>query len=274
LHYAFGRFRDVGVPVPTTSRLAQARELLEKMVAKSIDVTKSVKLRRDLAEAQKAATEFYQLARAINPRAGPASPNLRRDLQRAYGGRLNPAAQDTVSVAARNLQFQLWLAAWFVAGGRDLRYEEPDLRVTYWFRWHGVAAKRIQTPSKIVRRVKEAARQVKNRVGSGFVAVSFDNYSPLLSKRFARLRDPTRYFDRLPELRRAVEWCRDEAPWIRAILAFGALAQWRLRSRPPHLTLSFPEQVMCIARDRRDEENLADYFKEIHGTYRRNVGIL
>jgi hypothetical protein len=38
---------------------------------------------------------------------------------------LNPAAQDTLSVAARNLQFQLWLAAWFTAGGKPLRYEEP-----------------------------------------------------------------------------------------------------------------------------------------------------
>src|SRR5690349_17889110 len=188
LEYAFTRFREIGVSVPTTSRLVLAKELLGRMIGKVIDVRQSVRLRRDLAEAQRVATDFYHLARALNPRGGPPPKKFRNDLQRAYCGHLNAAAQDPVSVAARNMQFQLWLGSWFTAGGRPVRYEEPDLAVTYWYRWHGVAAKRIQSPAKIVERVQQAARQVRTRRGEGFVAVTFDNYSPAFSKRFAGLR--------------------------------------------------------------------------------------
>jgi len=272
LEYAFKRFREIGVSVPARSRLIKAKELLEQMVAKSIDVRKSVKLRRDLAEAQRVAMEFHELARAINPRARPASPRLRNDLQRAYGGELNPAAQDHVSVAARNLQFQLWLASWFAAGERPLLYEEPDLKVTYWFRWYGVAAKRAQKPSTIIRNVIAAAQQVKKRIGHGFVALTVDNYSPAFTKRFAGLRNSERFFNRVPELAAAATWCENSAPWIHAILVFGAHARWRLQLKPPLLELAFPELLIRLARDKCDHAHLAEFFQEIQQYRKARLG--
>lgn len=187
---------------------------------------------------------------------------------------MNPAAQDPVSVRARNPQFQLWLAAWFVAGERPLRYEEPDLKVTYWFRWHGVAAKRVQAPSTIVRNVRKAAQQVRNRVGRGFVALTVDNYSPAFTKRFTGLRDSERFFNRLPELASAAIWCDKSAPWIHAILVFGARVRWRLQSKPPLLELTFPELVIRLARDKCDDAYLADYFQEIQENIKARVGAI
>ena len=47
--------------------MVNARDLLQKMVSEPFDVARSVKLRRDIAEAQKIGTEFYHLARSIKP---------------------------------------------------------------------------------------------------------------------------------------------------------------------------------------------------------------
>src|SRR5438876_2945393 len=139
LDYAFARFREIGVPVPGSSRLVEARRLLQNPDSDRRHLPKSVTLRREIAEANKITTDFYDIARAINPRGGSPTTKLRRDLARAYYGHLDPSAADTKSITARNLQFQLWLASWYTAGDKPMRYEEPDLQVAYWFRWHGVA---------------------------------------------------------------------------------------------------------------------------------------
>lgn len=273
LDYAHERFRAVGVPVPKQCRLAEARALLENPDNDPRHLPKSVKLRREIAEAHKTAQDFHDIARAMNPRAGHADDRVRRDLARAYYGHLDPRAQDTKSVLARNLQFQLWLASWFTAGDKPIRYEEPDLRVAYWFDWHGVAAKRVQSPSKILTRVREAADQVKKRVGHGFIAVAFDNYSPGLAKRLATLRNPLRFYDRLPEMSVALDWCREHAPWIRAVLLFGVLVRWRLKSPLPQLVIEFPERIWCIPRTERDREVLWPYFEELSAKYRSRLEV-
>jgi hypothetical protein len=273
LDYAFARFKKIGMPVPESSRLMKAYRLLQNPDSDRRHLPQSVKLRRELAEAHKIANDFHDIARAINPLGGPPTSKLRRDLARAYYGNLDPGAEDTKSVTARNLQFQVWLASWYTAGDKAIRYEEPDLKVAYWFRWHGVAAKRIQSPSKILTRIQEAAKQVRNRVGQGFIAVAFDNYSPALAKRLATLRNPLRFYNRLPELDTALEWCRTDAPWIRAVLLFGCLIRWRLKPPPPRLTLEFPERVWCIPRDKRDREYLWPYYEELLATYRSRVEV-
>lgn len=273
LDYAFERFKEIGIPVPDTSRLLAARRLLDKPDSDPRDVNKSIKLRQALAEAHRIATDFYDIARAINPRGGPPPSLLRKDLPRAYYGRLDPGATDTKSVMARNLQFQLWLAAWYTAGDKPIRYEEPDLKVAYAFRWQGVAAKRVQTPSKILTRMQEAAGQVRRRIGQGFIAMAFDNYSPALAKRLARIRNPLRFYDRLPELDEALEWCRTDAPWIRAVLLFGILVRWRLKPAPPRLAMEYVERIWCIPRDERDRQNLWPYYEELTATYRSRVEI-
>ena len=57
LDYAFERFKKIGVPVPETSRLVGAHRLLHNPDSDPRDLPKSVKLRREVAEAHKIATD-------------------------------------------------------------------------------------------------------------------------------------------------------------------------------------------------------------------------
>jgi len=165
----------------------------------------------------------------------------------------------------------LWLAAWFTAGEKPIHYEEPDLRLAYRFHWNGVAAKRIQSPSKILQRVREGAGQVKKRVGCGFIALSIDNYSPGFVPRFTRVRKGNSLLKRLPELDQAADWCAEHAHWIHGLLIFGFMTIWRLGRSPVHANMSFPTRIVYLPEDSVEHEHLKAYFDELISLYRNRM---
>jgi hypothetical protein len=223
------------------------------------------------AEAMRVAFEFHQVARTLNPRFRPFPELLRHDLARSFNGRLDPLARDATTTAARNLQFQLWLASWFVAGGREVRYEEPDVQVDFAFKHRGVAAKRVQAPSKIIRRTRRAAEQIHAHADTGFVAIAIDNYSPAFHSRIGSRRAPTRVFRLIPELREAASWCAENAPWVVSYMAFGTLAQWRLRGATPEVGFSFIHLTILLAPTDQEKRRLRDSFEDLMLTYRRRI---
>jgi hypothetical protein len=197
------------------------------------------------------------------------TPPVARLLRLSFGGRLDPTAREDESTQARDAQFELWLAAFFAAGDRKVITLEPDLVTTYWFQWLGVAAKRVQSIAKIGRRVRRAARQVKTHLPAGFVALAIDSYSPGFATRLATLRSGRRLFAKLPEINRAVEWCRAEAPWIRAVICFAAICRITLKTQPPHVGFYLATRVYLLPEDERDRKRLRDYFEEIFDLYVR-----
>jgi hypothetical protein len=100
-----------GAKPPLHSRLHQARAtILAHHASKALSRPGS-RVRRLYAEAHRVAIEFYVLSTALNPlRRVP--PKLHQKLQRAYGGRLDPAATDDASERARDMQFELYVGAW------------------------------------------------------------------------------------------------------------------------------------------------------------------
>ncbi len=117
--------------------------------------------RRITAECYRTATSWWMIASALNPRV-KADPRLRRTLQRAYSGTLDPAADDQTSRNARDSEFELWLAAWFAMGEKPVDLKEPDLEVPIWFEKRGVAAKRVTS-----------LRQMRSRIDWWWLGVNW-----------------------------------------------------------------------------------------------------
>lgn len=256
------RLSDLGAPPPKGCRLLRARAFVISLSAKTIPTRRSAPQARLFAEAHRTLLEFWAAARSINPRLRPLPKSLRRKLSLAYGGKDDPADDDDRSVVARNTQFELWLAAWLVAGRRPLRMREPDLEAAYGFQWRGIAAKRVRSRRRIAKRVFDAAAQVKQASGTGFIALSLDNYSTTAGIRArSSLRIGERFFEAYPEIDTAADQLKRRAPWIRALVCFGHYARW-VNPQNPSLQMDNLTKIVLLPEDQQDQEYLRAYFDE------------
>ncbi len=115
LRRSIERLALLKVAAPPGSRLHEALRVLERNNVKALHHPGS-KERRLVAEAQRIATEFWMVSSALNPRA-TISKGLRRELQRSYGGSLDPAQPVVIADRARDAQFHVWLGSWLAMGG-------------------------------------------------------------------------------------------------------------------------------------------------------------
>ena len=96
----------------------------------------------------------------------------KKDLQKLFSGSSFPSGDSLQT--PRSHQFQLYLAALMDLSGFDITLKEPDFFFQYKSRKYSVAAKRINSPSKIYTRLSEAKKQIKNYGDLGFIAFSID----------------------------------------------------------------------------------------------------
>jgi hypothetical protein len=263
VEWAIRRLKELGVPPPANSRLGRAPELMRTLNADPQRLAKATPQRRLLAEAQRTALEFIGITRSINPRAGSLPNVLRRKLARAYGGADDPADDTDRTFVARNTQFELWIAAWLTAGKKLVRICEPDLQVAQWFQWRGIAVKRIRSQAQILKRVKEAAAQVKEHTATGFVALALDNYSV---RRRIRTRTDlevgSRFFASYPEIDQANAYLAASAPWVRGLVCFGHHARWLPDRGRPSLQMSNLVQIYQLPTDEAEADQLNAFFEE------------
>ena len=229
LDWSLQRLSLLSVAPPLNSRLHRARKILSEADLTTSAFRRNTPQRRIFAEAQRTAVEFYGIARSINPRASPLPEASRDKFFLFYGGADDPADDSDVTAIARNIQFELWLAAWLTAGGKPIRQAEPDLQLAYRFEWRGVAAKRVRSRRHVRRRVTQAARQVKRNTGTGFVALSLDNYSTVRAiKARSDLAGGEKFFKSYPEIQRA-------GPAVRS-RKFGRPSPSRATTSPSRIT--------------------------------------
>lgn len=214
--------------------------------------------------------EFYGIARSINPRASPLPEASRDKFFLSYGGADDPADDSDVTAIARNIQIELWLAAWLTAGGKPIRQAEPDLQLAYRFEWRGVAAKRVRSRRHVRRRVTQAAGQVKRNTGTGFVALSLDNYSTVRAiKARSDLAGGEKFFKSYPEIQRAAKYLQEKEKHIRGLLCFGHFARWSNNKSSSRLHLSNLTQIYMFPSDATDSEYLPSYFDEHCDCFRK-----
>ena len=252
LAWTLDRLRQRGVAPGPASRLHRLAPALEAAANVQDTLVDDVELRRVVAEAQRTVFEFAAIANILPADPGAISMQLHRKFQRSYGGHDDPALDGPRQIVARSTQFELWLAAFLVAGGLAVCPAEPDLVLWYDSRWRGVAAKRVRSRSQILRRVKDAAAQVRRSTGGGFVALSLDNFADsgeLATSADSGVKRRVAFIDEFPEIGDAATWVEAKAPWIQGMLCFGQLARWHVAHPPAHLELDNLVHLIALNSD-------------------------
>jgi|GEM_PF-6701050 len=107
------------------------------------------------------------IAQQIGTRELPGARDL---VQRAMGGNPMPT-EDGENAKARDSQFELFLAASFLAAGYKVRIDEPDLIVTVGELELAVAAKRLRSARLLQANVRKAVKQIIRSRHMGIVAL-------------------------------------------------------------------------------------------------------
>lgn len=267
LGWVLDRLRERGVAPGPDSRLYRLEPLIRAAAAGQAQLATDSALRATVAEAQRTVFEFSAIANIVPKGPGAVTPRMRMQLQKSYGGADDPALDGPHQVVARNTQFELWLAAYLVAGGKAVGSAEPDLVMEYADAMQGIAAKRIRSRAQIVKRVQAAAKQVRTRIGTGFVAISLDNFTDpgavALSSNTGVERGQ-RYFKEFPEVTRAIDWLQAHAPWIIGIICFGHIANWYVATPPPRLEMDNLVHYIAVGRSDSEVAYFNRFFEE-HG---------
>lgn len=273
LGWTLTKLGEGGVPPGPTSRLRRLDPLLQSIGRDSALLATDSTLRRRLAEAQRTVFEFSGIANILPRDRSRLTKQVRKKLQQSYGGRDDPAEDGPRQVIARSTQFELWLAAYLAAGGKSVQSGEPDLLLDYQSKWQGIAAKRVRSRRQIVARIQAAAKQVRTRTGTGFVAVALDNYSDRDTSRDVSSDGATRgaaFFQEFPEIITATDWLQTHAPWIIGLISFGHVAHWELRSIPPSLAMDNLVHLVALGRSDTEVDYFNGYFTDHAETFTRN----
>lgn len=161
------------VPQPGGNRLLKAQALIRAVNsgATPIDKDDDATLER-ITESTWTILEQYIIARALGKPGRALEPLELSKLETMLSGA--DTEDEDRNPLARNTQFELYAAATLVMGDVSIRFAEPDLRFGYNGVERGLAAKRVRSPKQLVKRAKEAVRQIRNSGIPGFVALNVD----------------------------------------------------------------------------------------------------
>jgi hypothetical protein len=141
------------------------------------------------------------------------------------------------TIIARNTQFELFVGAWLAAGGVEVRLAEPDLVILFNNEWVGVAAKRVRSRRKVVRRTERAIKQVEARTRIGMVALNVDHLLGDLALDGDVVDRGALFEAQVPELADAIRVAQSH-PSIKALLALGFHFAWEREGETPRLEMS------------------------------------
>src|SRR5258708_1850503 len=162
-----------GIPIAPGSRLARFEPLAKRFNAKTLSPAYGPS--RALNELLEASRDFAELATIVEhllPPVPPAEPAVLEKLRAALRGA--PLPSEDANPGARDLQFELYIAARCRLAGIPTEIREPDSVVTSRGLTLGVAAKRAKSAKHVERLVHEGGRQLERAGLPGIVALSFD----------------------------------------------------------------------------------------------------
>lgn len=168
---ALQRFDRFGVRLQPGSRLLAARDFVENSIGVGpIDPVTGANFFRQLTASHRDCLEFYLISTML----GEVATLSANRISAAMGG--HPLRADDSTTTSRDIQFELLVAALVHhAGIRDVSFEEPDIRIRAGSRYVGVAAKRISSKSQVLKRVRKAAKQIRQNDDYGIIALNLDS---------------------------------------------------------------------------------------------------
>jgi len=225
------------VEVPIVGRHRLALKMLHRwnQATEPIDLTDRRELRR-LTETHRLAWETFVITlAALEDRRRRYTPFTRAKLETMLGGDLVEERRDG---SARNMQFELYVAAWLRLCGLAVTDGEPDLRLLYGTEEVGIAVKRIRSVNvdQVRKRAGGAAGQIETQNLRGWIALNLDSRFALLDygqDEDALLADFTETFD---SVKGALEGTSVE-PHVLGFMLFGYVQAWY----PPTADRTMPQ---------------------------------
>lgn len=234
----------IGVRVPPSGRHALALKLLRKANRssggmKSLDANERLRLEhahRTAYEIVLIAVASYRLRRHRS-----TSPFLVEKLQQVMGGAetYGPGRSQ-----ARDVQFEMFVAAQLVLGGLEVAKGEPDIRFKYGYELVGVAVKRLDSLAlgQVRHNITDAADQIAGTGLRGWIALNLDTRFeglPLVANRPTLLKRFSRAFDSIIPV--AARF--GSGPHVLGIITYAHLSGWRpanSRRKVPELLIRAP----------------------------------
>lgn len=165
----YSQFEALGIPTIGSSRIKAYRDVFI-----SLDEAKNHKRQFAQSLAEKVLhtfVEFGQLQTILKAvRISTQQEAWRSQLRKLISGSGFPTPESKHS-AARDFQFECFVAAVSELSGYSIRFNEPDVLVERDNHLFGIAAKRITSPRKIESNCRKAVRQILQSRLPGIVAL-------------------------------------------------------------------------------------------------------
>jgi hypothetical protein len=171
------------------------------------------------------------------------TPFTNRQLRRMLGG--DELGDTPSATAARDTQFELFVAALFAHTPVDVLAGEPDIRVSLGPERIGIAAKRIRSlkPQRIAERVEKAIEQIRRSGLRGMLAINLDarlegaQLPPMAEERV------TLFVEKLDIILDYLKPCVED-PNVLGVMVFAQCARWVFpeagEARTPELDAALP----------------------------------
>ncbi len=210
--------REFGVPQPDGNRLVKALSLIRNFNEKKVPLhADDESMLYRVAEAQWTIVEQYIVVRALGKTGRKVRPTQLAKLETMLSGA--GTEDEDRNPLARNTQFELYVGATLEMGNVATQLAEPDLRADYLGMDVGIAAKRVRSPKQLLKRAKEAVKQIKSSGVPGIVALNVDvllkasgadvTNTKLLDERLAALKEVDELLSRHEEVVGSLVFARD-----------------------------------------------------------------
>ena len=212
-----------------------------------------------VTEAQWTVIEQYIVARSLGRPGRRLNPDQLRNLNEMLSGTDTPEADR--NPLARNIQFELYVGAFFTMGDVPVLIEEPDLSFDYCGARCGVAAKRVRSFQHAPRRADEGADQIAAARMRGVVAVNVD----VLLKISPDVPDPEATLGERLEVVRQVEARMAEREEVVATMFVGRDCIWEFDGARPVAQMSHSVRFTVHPRAPTDEAIGREFFDRLMG---------
>lgn len=249
------RLAEFGIPFPAGNRLQRAKALLEDVNARRVVlIPDDDSLLDRVAEAQWTIVEQYIVARALGPPGRSLSPLMTQKLEEMLSG--TDSSEVDLNPLARNIQFEMYVAATLTMGDITVHLAEPDLVFDYFGARCGLAVKRVRSLRQAPRRADEAADQLVAAGLRGMVAVNVD--VALKPAEGSLAPNPT-LAERLQVVER-IEARMAERAEVIATMTFGRDCVWRFGGDRPSADLSQSLRFVAHPRTQAEEQMGRTFF--------------
>lgn len=251
------RLAAFGVPYPAGNRLQRARALMEDVNSRRVVLTPDGEDLDRVTEAQWTILEQYIVTRALGRPSRTLRELQRRKIEEMLSGTEVPETDQ--NHLARNIQFELYVAALLTMGDVPAVLAEPDIVFDYFGTPRGLAAKRVRSLRQAVRRADEAAEQLAANGLQGFVVVNVD----LLLKAGRGIPGPEATLAERIQVVNAIEERMADRTHVLGTFTLGRDCIWTFAGERPSAAVSHSYRFTVHPRADGDEARGREFFDSL-----------